>query len=159
MTIMNYFTKEHEMFRDSLRDFLNKEVKDNIDKWESDQKIPKDIWKKMGDQGFLGLTYPEKYGGFELDFFFEVILFEEMSKMNSGGFVITQQVVQSMSSPYILKYGSEFLKERYLPGIISGDLIGCIGITEPDAGSDVKNIKTRAEDKGDHYLLNGSKHT
>ena len=157
MTIMNYFTKEHEMFRESLRDFLNKEVKDNIDKWESDQKIPKDIWKKMGDQGFLGLTYPEKYGGFDLDFFFEVILFEEMSKMNSGGFVITQQVVQSMSSPYILKYGSEFLKERYLPGIISGDLIGCIGITEPDAGSDVKNIKTRAEDKGDHYLLNGSK--
>ena len=157
MTIMNYFTKEHEMFRESLRDFLNKEVKDNIDKWESDQKIPKDIWKKMGDQGFLGLTYPEKYGGFELDFFFEVILFEEMSKMNSGGFVITQQVVQSMSSPYILKYGSEFLKERYLPGIISGDLIGGIGITEPDAGSDVKNIKTRAEDKGGYYLLNGSK--
>ena len=154
---MNYFTKEHEMFRESLRDFLNKEVKDNINKWESDQKIPKDIWKKMGDQGFLGLTYPEKYGGFDLDFFFEVILFEEMSKMNSGGFVITQQVVQSMSSPYILKYGSEFLKEKYLPGIISGDLIGCIGITEPDAGSDVKNIKTRAEDKGDHYVLNGSK--
>lgn len=154
---MNYFTKEHEMFRESLRDFLNKEVKDNINKWESDQKIPKDIWKKMGDQGFLGLTYPEKYGGFDLDFFFEVILFEEMSKMNSGGFVITQQVVQSMSSPYILKYGSEFLKEKYLPGIISGNLIGCIGITEPDAGSDVKNIKTRAEDKGDHYVLNGSK--
>jgi len=154
---MNYFTNEHEMFRESLRDFLNKEVKGNINKWESEQKIPKDIWKKMGEQGFLGLTYPEKYGGFELDFFFEVILFEEMSKMNSGGFVITQQVVQSMSSPYILKYGSEFLKEKYLPGIISGDLIGCIGITEPDAGSDVKNIKTRAEDKGDHYVLNGSK--
>ena len=145
------------MFRESLRDFLNKEVKGNIDKWESDHKIPRDIWKKMGDQGFLGLTYPEKYGGFDLDFFFEVILFEEMSKMNSGGFVITQQVVQCMSSPYILKYGSEELKEKYLPGIISGDLIGCIGITEPDAGSDVKSIKTKAEDKGDHYLLNGSK--
>ena len=154
---MNYFTKEHEMFRESLRDFLNKEVKGNIDNWESEQKIPREIWKKMGDQGFLGLTYPEKYGGFDLDFFFEVILFEEMSKMNSGGFVITQQVVQSMSSPYILKYGSDFLKEKYLPGIISGDLIGSIGITEPDAGSDVKNIKTRAEDKGDHYLINGSK--
>ena len=154
---MNYFTKEHEMFRESLRDFLNKEVKGNIDNWESEQKIPREIWKKMGDQGFLGLTYPEKYGGFDLDFFFEVILFEEMSKMNSGGFVITQQVVQSMSSPYILKYGSDFLKEKYLPGIVSGDLIGCIGITEPDAGSDVKNIKTRAEDKGDHYVINGSK--
>ena len=154
---MNYFTKEHEMFRESLRDFLNREVKGNIEKWESDQKIPKEIWKKMGDQGFLGLTYPEKYGGFGLDFFFEVILFEEMSRMNSGGFVITQQVVQCMSSPYILKYGSENLKQKYLPGIISGDLIGCIGITEPDTGSDVKNIKTKAEDKGDYYLLNGSK--
>ena len=154
---MNYFTKEHEMFRESLRDFLNREVKGNIEKWESDQKIPKEIWKKMGEQGFLGLTYPEKYGGFGLDFFFEVILFEEMSRMNSGGFVITQQVVQCMSSPYILKYGSENLKQKYLPGIISGDLIGCIGITEPDTGSDVKNIKTKAEDKGDYYLLNGSK--
>ena len=154
---MNYFTSEHEMFRESLRDFLNKEVKGNIEKWESDQKIPKEIWKKMGDQGFLGLCYPEKYGGANLDFFFDVILFEEMSKMNSGGFVITQQVVQCMSSPYILKYGSEFLKNKYLPGIISGELIGCIGITEPDTGSDVKNIKTRAEDKGDYFLINGSK--
>ena len=154
---MNYFTSEHEMFRESLRDFLNKEVKGNIEKWESDQKIPKEIWKKMGNQGFLGLCYPEKYGGANLDFFFDVILFEEMSKMNSGGFVITQQVVQCMSSPYILKYGSEFLKNKYLPGIISGELIGCIGITEPDTGSDVKNIKTRAEDKGDYFLLNGSK--
>ena len=154
---MNYFTSEHEMFRESLRDFLNKEVKGNIEKWESDQKIPKEIWKKMGNQGFLGLCYPEKYGGANLDFFFDVILFEEMSKMNSGGFVITQQVVQCMSSPYILKYGSEFLKNKYLPGIISGELIGCIGITEPDTGSDVKNIKTRAEDKGDYFLINGSK--
>ena len=154
---MNYFSSEHEMFRESLRDFLNKEVKGNIEKWESDQKIPKEIWKKMGDQGFLGLCYPEKYGGANLDFFFDVILFEEMSKMNSGGFVITQQVVQCMSSPYILKYGSEFLKNKYLPGIISGELIGCIGITEPDTGSDVKNIKTRAEDKGDYFLINGSK--
>ena len=154
---MNYFTNEHDLFRESLRDFLNKEVKGNIEKWELDQKIPKEIWKKMGDQGFLGLCYPEKYGGANLDFFFDVILFEEMSKMNSGGFVITQQVVQCMSSPYILKYGSEILKEKYLPGIISGELIGCIGITEPDTGSDVKNIKTRAEDKGDYFLINGSK--
>ena len=154
---MNYFTNEHDLFRESLRDFLNKEVKGNIEKWEFDQKIPKEIWKKMGDQGFLGLCYPEKYGGANLDFFFDVILFEEMSKMNSGGFVITQQVVQCMSSPYILKYGSEILKEKYLPGIISGELIGCIGITEPDTGSDVKNIKTRAEDKGDYFLINGSK--
>ena len=154
---MNYFTNEHDLFRESLRDFLNKEVKGNIEKWELDQKIPKEIWKKMGNQGFLGLCYPEKYGGANLDFFFDVILFEEMSKMNSGGFVITQQVVQCMSSPYILKYGSEILKEKYLPGIISGELIGCIGITEPDTGSDVKNIKTRAEDKGDYFLINGSK--
>ena len=111
----------------------------------------------MGKMGFLGLTFPEKYGGGDLDFFFEVILNEELGRLNSGGFVITQQVVQYMSAPYIYKYGSDNLKEKYLPGIISGDLIGCIGITEPDAGSDTKNIQTRAELVDEHYLINGSK--
>ena len=79
-----------------------------------------------------------------LDFFFEVIFNEELGRLNSGGFLITQQVVQYMSAPYIYKYGSEDLKNKYLPGIISGDIISCIGITEPDAGSDTKNIKTKA---------------
>ncbi|HJN54284.1 MAG TPA: acyl-CoA dehydrogenase family protein, partial [Flavobacteriaceae bacterium] len=154
---MNYFSEEHEMFRRSLRDFLNREVKPNLNQWEMEGKIPKQIWKKMGKMGFLGPSFPEKYGGSNLDFFFEVVLTEEMAKLNSGGFTITQQAVQYMSAPYILKYGSDFLKDKYMPGIVSGDLISCIGITEPNAGSDVQNIQTNAIKKGDNYVVNGSK--
>lgn len=154
---MNHFSEEHEMFRKSLRDFLKREVKPNLNQWEKDGKIPKEIWKKMGEMGFLGLSFPEKYGGSNLDFFFEVVLNEEMGRLNSGGFTVTQQAVQYMSGPYILKYGSDLLKSKYLPGIISGDLISCIGITEPNAGSDVQNIRTNAIKKGGNYIVNGSK--
>ena len=154
---MEYFKEEHNLFRESLREFLNREVSPNIEAWEKSGKIPKSIWKKMGDMGFLGLSFPEKYGGSDLDFFFEVIFNEELGRLNSGGFVVTQQVVQYMSAPYIYKYGSDKLKDKYLPGIISGDLISCIGITEPDAGSDTKNIQTRAELVDNEYVINGSK--
>ncbi len=153
----NLFTEEHELFRQSLRDFIDKEIHPHIDQWEEDRRIPRDIWKKMGDMGFLGLAYPEEYGGKGLDFFFDVVFNEELGRINSGGFIITQQVVQYMSGPYILKYGSEKLKQKYLPGIISGELISSIGITEPGAGSDAQNIQTKAIKKGDHYIVNGSK--
>ena len=152
-----YFTEEHELFRESLRAFLEKEVRPNIDQWEEDRKTPKDIWKKMGDMGFLGLSYPQEYGGSELDFFYDVVFNEELGRMNSGGFTITQTVTQYMSSPYILKYGSDRLKEKYLPGIIDGSLISSIGITEPGAGSDAANIQTKAIRAGDFYIVNGSK--
>ena len=154
---MRYFTDEHELFRSSLREFLEKEVRPNINTWEKQKKIPRDIWEKMGEMGFLGLSYPEEYGGANLDFFYEVIFNEEIGRMNSGGFAVTQQSVQYMASPYIYKYGSNVLKAKYLPGTINGKLIGCIGITEPDAGSDVQNIKTRAIKNGNHYIVNGSK--
>lgn len=152
-----YFTEEHELFRQSLRDFLEKEARPNIEQWEEDRRIPRDIWKKMGEMGFLGLSYPEKYGGMGLDFFYDVVFNEEMGRMNSGGFAITQQVTQYMSAPYILKYGANVLKEKYLPGIISGELISSIAITEPGAGSDAQNIQTRAVKDGDHYIVNGAK--
>ena len=145
------------MFRESLRAFLEKEARPHIDKWEEERFTPRDIWKKMGDMGFLGLSYPEEYGGMGLDFFYDVVFNEELGRMNSGGFAITQQVTQYMSSSYILKYGSEHLKKKYLPGIISGDLISSIGITEPGAGSDAANIQTKAIKDGDHYIVNGSK--
>lgn len=152
-----YFSEQHDMFRQSLREFLDREVVPQIDEWEEAGRIPRDIWKKMGEMGFLGLGFPEKYGGLELDFFYDVIFTEETSKCFSGGFTITQLVVQYMSAPYLLKYGSDYLKDKYLPGIISGDLISCIGITEPSAGSDAAAIKTTAIKNGDHYLVNGSK--
>ncbi len=154
---MRYFTEEHELFRSSLREFLEREVRPNINAWEKQKKIPRYIWEKMGEMGFLGLSYPEEYGGANLDFFYEVIFNEEIGRMNSGGFAVTQQSVQYMASPYIFKYGSSILKAKYLPGTINGKLIGCIGITEPDAGSDVQNIKTKAIKNGDHYIVNGSK--
>ncbi|MEM7369970.1 MAG: acyl-CoA dehydrogenase family protein [Bacteroidota bacterium] len=152
-----YFTEEHTLFRQSLRSFLQQEAIPYIDEWEEQRRIPRSIWKKMGEMGFLGLSYPEKYGGMNLDFFYDVVFNEEVARTNSGGFAITQQVTQYMASPYILKYGSERLKEKYLPGIISGDLICSIGITEPGAGSDAQNIQTRAERQGDYYIVNGSK--
>lgn len=152
-----YFTEEHDMFRQSLKSFLAKEVIPNIDQWEEEQRIPKSIWKKMGEQGYLGLGYDQKYGGSELDFFFDVIFCEETSKVYSGGFAISQIVTQYMSGPYIAKYGSEELKEKYLPGIISGDLMCSIGISEPTAGSDAAAIKTTAVKDGDYYVINGSK--
>jgi alkylation response protein AidB-like acyl-CoA dehydrogenase/putative sterol carrier protein len=152
-----YFTEEHELFRQSLRTFLEKEAIPNIDKWEEEQRIPRDIWKKMGEMGFLGLSYPEEYGGMGLDFFYDVVFNEELGRCGSGGFAITQQVVQYMSGPYILKYASDHLKNKYLPGIISGELLSSIGITEPGAGSDVQNIQTKAIREGDYYIVNGSK--
>jgi len=152
-----YFDEGHELFRESLRAFLQKEVVPNIDSWEEEQQIPRDIWKKMGDMGFFGLSYPEEFGGSNLDFFYDVIFCEEIAKVFSGGFAITQAVVQYMSGPYILKYGSQQLKEKYLPGIISGEKISCIGISEPTAGSDVMNIRTTAKQEANYYIVNGSK--
>lgn len=152
-----YFSEEHQLFRESLRAFMKKEVLPNIDQWEEERQIPREVWKKMGDMGFLGLAYPEEYGGSDLDFFYDVIFCEEIAKVFSGGFAITQAVVQYMSGPYIMKYGSPELKQKYLPGIISGEKISCIGISEPTAGSDVMNIKTTATLEGDHYIVNGSK--
>ncbi len=152
-----YFNEDHEIFRQGLRDFLNKEVRPNIDQWEEDRRIPREIWKKMGDMGYLGLNFSEKYGGMDADFFYSVIFVEEVSKVWSGGFMITPVVVQYMSMPYIASHGSEFLKEKYLKKTISGEWLSSIAITEPGAGSDVQNIQTKAIRQGDHYLVNGSK--
>ncbi len=152
-----YFTEEHNMFRQGLRQFLDKEVIPFIDDWEEQQRIPKELWKKFGDMGYLGLNYPEKYGGVDVDFFYSIIFMEEISKCYSGGLAITPCVQQYMASPYIFHKGSEFLKEKYLTKAISGEWICCIAISEPGAGSDVANIRTTAIRDGDHYIVNGSK--
>jgi alkylation response protein AidB-like acyl-CoA dehydrogenase len=152
-----YFNEDHKLFRRSLRDFLDKEVMPNIDKWEEDQQIPKSIWKKMGDMGYLGLGFPEELGGINLDFFYSVIFAEEVSKCHSGGFAISPLVNSYMSAPYIYKHGSDFLKEKYVKKAIAGDQICSIAISEPGAGSDVANIQTKAIKDGDFYVVNGAK--
>jgi alkylation response protein AidB-like acyl-CoA dehydrogenase len=152
-----YFTEEHELFRQGLRDFLAQEVIPHVDEWEEAGQIPKDLWRKFGEMGYLGLNYPEAYGGIDADFFFSVVFLEEISRCFSGGFTITPSVQQYMASPYIFKHGSDFLKEKYLTRAISGELICSIAISEPGAGSDAANIQTRAERQGDHYVVNGAK--
>ena len=152
-----YFNEEHEMFRQGLRAFLDKEVNPHIDQWEEDRRIPKELWRKFGDMGYLGLNYPEVYGGSDADFFYSVVFIEEISRCNSGGFMITPTVQQYMSTPYIFKHGSDFLKEKYLTKAIAGEWICAIAITEPGAGSDVANIKTKAIKDGDAYIVNGAK--
>ncbi|MCO5249369.1 MAG: acyl-CoA dehydrogenase family protein [Chitinophagales bacterium] len=152
-----YFNEEHEMFRQTIKTFLEKEASPHIDQWEKDGKIPRSFWKKFGEMGFFGLNYPEKYGGSGLDFFYNVVLLEEVTKIFSGGFAITVAVQIAMSTPYVFHHGSEYLKENYLKPSIAGDKIACIGITEPGAGSDVQNIQTKAIKQGDHYIINGAK--
>lgn len=152
-----YFQEEHEMFRSGLRAFLDKEVIPNIDQWEEEGKIPKELWKKFGDMGYMGLNMPEKYGGMDADFWYSVVFVEEVWKCYSGGFSITPTVIQYMASTYIEKYGSDRLKEKYLTGTIAGELVCSIAISEPGAGSDVANIRTKAMRDGDHYVVNGSK--
>ena len=152
-----FFTEEHHIFRQGLKDFLQKEVAPHIDQWEEELRTPKEIWKKFGDMGYMGLNYPESLGGVGGDFWYSVVFCEELSKMWSGGFAINPIVTQYMSTPYIFKHGSDFLKEKYLSPTIRGEMVASIGITEPGAGSDVQNIQTKAIREGDFYIVNGQK--
>lgn len=151
------FTAEHQIFRETLRAFIRKEIIPYVDDWEKRGEIDRSIWKKMGDMGLMGLNYPEIYGGADLDFYYSLVLCEELSYCFSGGFTISALVIQYMSAPYLLKYGSDELKTRYLKPVIAGDMISAVAITEPGAGSDVKYIETTAVRDGDFYIVNGSK--
>ena len=152
-----YFTEEHGLFRQSLRDFLKKEVIPYVDKWEEEGTIDPSIWKKMGDMGFLGIAYPEEYGGMNLDFFYTVILLEELQRVNSGGFAAAVWAHTYLAMTHVNAEASHELKKEYLTKSISGEKVGCLCITEPFGGSDVAGMKTTAVDKGDHYVINGSK--
>lgn len=150
-------TAEHQIFRESLRHFIQKEINPHIDQWEREGQIDKNIWKKMGEMGYMGLNYPESLQGLDLDFYYSLIFCEELTYCYSGGFAISALVIQYMSAPYLLKYGSEYLKEKYLAPVILGDMVSAVAITEPGAGSDVQGIQTTAVLQGDHYIVNGSK--
>jgi len=154
----NPFTEEHDMFRKAVRKFVENELTPHAEKWEEAEIAPlHEIFKKMGDLGFLGLNYEEKYGGAEADIWFTVILHEEISKTPMGGVPMAIAVQTDMCTPALAKHGSDYLKETYLAPAIRGDMVGAIAVTEPDAGSDVARIRTRAEIDGDDYIINGSK--
>jgi alkylation response protein AidB-like acyl-CoA dehydrogenase len=152
-----YFTEEHQMFRESLKDFLQKEVVPHIEKWEKSGTVERFIWKKFGDMGFFGLAYPEEYGGLNLDLFYTVIFLEELQKINSGGFAANMWAHAYLAMTHVNKEGSHEIKQKYLSPSISGDKIGCLCITEPFGGSDVAGMRTTAVKKGDSYVINGSK--
>ncbi|WP_417558134.1 acyl-CoA dehydrogenase family protein [Mesoflavibacter zeaxanthinifaciens] len=152
-----YFTEEHQLFRNSLRDFLQKEVVPHIEKWEKTGTIERFIWNKFGEMGFLGISYPEKYGGLDLDIFYMIILLEELQRINSAGFAAAIWAHAYLAMTHLNAEGSEAIKEKYLSASITGDMIGCLCITEPFGGSDVAGMRTTAVKKDDSYVINGSK--
>ena len=148
------FDESHEQFRDTVRKFLAKEAEPFLDKWESEGITSAAFWRAAGEAGLLCASMPEAYGGVGLDISYDLILLEELGYMNCPVGVSLQSLI---TAPYLLNYGSEALKARYLPGMISGEIITALGMTEPGGGSDVKNLRTSARRDGDHYVVNGSK--
>ena len=150
------FNEDHEMFRDAARAFLINEIGPYRDKWEEQEIVDREAFLKAGEQGLLCMWADEKYGGAGItDFRFEQILLEENAKHGDIGFFIFLH--NRLVGPYIGELGTEEQKERWLPGCVSGEKILAVAMTEASAGSDISSIRTKAEDKGDHYLLNGSK--
>jgi acyl-CoA dehydrogenase len=154
---MNPFDEQHEMFRASVRAFVEKEVMPRVEEWEVAGRMPRAIFRRMGELGFFGVEYDEKYGGAAADFMTSAVLHEECARSRSGSFAMAVGVHTDMASPHLYWTGSESLKERYLPGICRGELLTAIAVTEPGGGSDVAAIRTRARLDGDHYVLNGTK--
>lgn len=151
------FTDEHQMFRDSIKKFVANEIIPNVEKWEQDGEVPRDLYKRMGELGYLGIKFPEKYGGLELDYITEAIFTEEMTKSGAGGVNAAIGAHIGIAMTNIWKYGNNEQKEKYLIPGIKGDMIAALAITEPDGGSDVSALKTTAKKNGDNYILNGSK--
>ena len=152
-----YFTEEHEALRDQVRRFVEAEIKPHALKWEEDGFVPRDVLRKMGSLGFFGIRYPAEYGGSEMDTLATVVLAEELGRSTFSGVAITALVHTDMASVHIANAGSKAQKDQFLPAIIAGEKIVAVAVTEPDAGSDVKGIRTTARREGDHYVLNGAK--
>ncbi len=152
-----YFTEQHRQFRDNLRRFIDQEIVPRADAWEEAGMVPREVMRQMGELGYLGIRYPEQYGGSGLDTVYSAILAEELGRSTFGGFAVTVTVHTDMASPHLANFGSPEQLERYLPPLIRGEKVCAVAVTEPDAGSDVAGIRTRAVRDGDHWVLDGSK--
>ena len=149
------FREEHDIFRASVRKFVEREIVPFHAKWEEDGVVPRELWLKAGAAGLLCCTVPEAYGGVGLDYLFDVVVFEELwrSGASGPGFLIHTDLVAT----YLLSFGTEEQKRTWLPKMVSGEAIGSLGMTEPHAGSDLKAIRTRAVRDGDDFVINGQK--
>jgi acyl-CoA dehydrogenase len=152
-----YFSEEHEMLRAQLRRFVQEEIKPHALAWEEQGFTPREVLRKMGALGFLGIRYPAEYGGSEMNTLGSVVLAEELGRSTFSGVAITVLVHTDMASVHIFNAGSKAQKDRFMPDIIAGKKIVAVAVTEPGAGSDVKGIRTTARRDGDHYVLNGAK--
>ncbi|MGK2913384.1 MAG: acyl-CoA dehydrogenase family protein [Porticoccaceae bacterium] len=152
-----YFSDEQNMLRDQIRRFVEQEIVPHAEPWEEQGFVPREVLRKMGDLGFLGIRYPEEYGGSAMNTLGSVILAEELGRSTFGGFAVTVTVHTDMASPHLANFGSKAQKDKYFPDLIAGHKICAVAVTEPDAGSDVAGIRTTAVADGDHYVLNGSK--
>jgi alkylation response protein AidB-like acyl-CoA dehydrogenase len=150
------FTDEHEQLRESIRSFVVKELRPHAEEWEQDT-FPDWVFRRMGELGFLGLDKPEAYGGQGGDYFSALVLGEELPQARCGGLAMGVAVQTDMALPPILAFGTEEQKQQWAAPAIRGEKILCLGITEPDAGSDVAGVKTRAVRDGDEWVINGSK--
>ncbi|WP_369231555.1 acyl-CoA dehydrogenase family protein [Streptomyces sp. R21] len=150
------FTAEHDAFRETVRTFLAKEVLPHYDQWEKDGIVSRDAWRAAGKQGLLGLAVPEEYGGGgEPDFRYSAVLSEEFTRAGAAGLALGLH--NDIIGPYLTGLATDEQRRRWLPGFCDGSLITAIAMTEPGAGSDLQGIKTHADDRGDHWVLSGSK--
>jgi acyl-CoA dehydrogenase len=152
-----YFGEEHELLRAQIRRFVDEEIKPRGLQWEQDGMVPRDVLRRMGELGFLGIRYPAEYGGSEMDTLATVVLAEELGRSTFSGVAITVLVHTDMASVHLYNAGSQALKDRFMPDVVAGRKIVAVGVTEPGAGSDVKAIRTTARRDGDSYVLNGAK--
>jgi citronellyl-CoA dehydrogenase len=153
----SFFTAEHDALRASIRAFVERELQPHAEEWEAAGDFPDWVFTKLGDAGLLGLSYPEEYGGSGGDYISSLVLKEEMVRCGSGGVGMAVAVQTDMATPPILKFGTEAQKQEYLVPAIKGTKIACLGITEPNAGSDVANIETTAVRDGSDWIVNGRK--
>ena len=149
------FSPDHELFRESVRTFLEKEAVPFHGQWEKQGYIDRDLWRKAGEAGMLCSHLPDAYGGLDADFLYSAVVIEEIGRLGLTG--IGFSLHSDIVAPYILHYGSEALKHKYLPKLISGEMVTAIAMTEPGAGSDLQGVKTTAVLDGDEYVINGSK--
>lgn len=152
------FTEEHELFRQSVRDFVSREVSPHNAEWEKQKMVSREVWRKLGDKGFLGMQVPDNLGGLNItDFRYNAIFIEELGLSGCSAPAVGFPLHSDIVIPYILHYGTEEVKKKYIPKMLTGEYIGAIAMTEPGAGSDLQAIRTSAIDQGDYYLVNGSK--
>jgi citronellyl-CoA dehydrogenase len=152
------FTPEHHALRRTVRGFVDREINPFVDEWEAKEIFPaKELFKKMGSQGLLGISRPAEWGGGGLDFSYTVVAAEELGRIDCGGVPMAIGVQGDMATPALARFGSDELRAEFLAPSLQGDLVACLGVSEPEAGSDVAGIKTFARKDGDDYVITGSK--